>query len=40
MCFRDLPLARDTKECEENNHRATASSEPERSGDAIAISNK
>lgn len=40
MCFRDLPLARDTKEREENDHRATASSEPEGSSDSIAISDQ
>lgn len=40
MRFRDLPLAGDTKEREENDHRATAGCEPKGSGNAIAVPDK
>ncbi len=40
MRFRDLPLAGDTKEREENDHRATAGCEPKGTGNAIAVPDK
>jgi hypothetical protein len=40
MGFRNLPLAGDSQQGEEDDHRTAASSEPERARYAIIIANK
>lgn len=38
--FRDLELARNPKQREENNHRTTTGSKPERSSNAVIVADE